>query len=282
MTVRSPDLAVVIGRFQPFHNGHARLLAHALRTAPRVTVVLGSAGRARSPKNPFDWQERAAMIAASLDAPDRARVTFAPVRDRYDNDRWAADVRAAVPDGARVALVGHVKDASSYYLRHFPCWDFVPLPDFAPLDATPIRDVLFASGDPATALAALAGDVPAAVARHLRDWLAGPVHAALAGEYRALRKYHAAWENAPYPPIFVTVDAVVRAAGHVLLVQRGRAPGKGTWALPGGFLDPHERVLAAALRELEEETRLTVAPSSLTDVRVFDHPDRSQIGRAHV
>lgn len=279
MTACSHDLAIVIGRFQPFHNGHARLLAHALATAPRVTVVLGSAGRARSPKNPFGWRERAAMIAATLDAPDRARVTFAPVRDRYDDDRWAADVSAAVPDGARVALVGHVKDASSYYLRHFPHWDFVPLPEFVPLDATPIRDVLFGGDDPVTALAALADDVPAAVARHLRDWLTGPVHAELADEYRALRKYDAAWKNAPYPPIFVTVDAVVRAAGHVLLVQRGRAPGKGTWALPGGFLDPHERLFDAALRELEEETRLTVAPSALTDVRVFDHPDRSLRGR---
>ena len=206
-------------------------------------------------------------------------MTFAPVRDRYDDDHWAADVRAAVPDGARVALVGHVKDASSYYLRHFPDWDFVPLPEFVPLDATHIRATLFASEDPATDLAALAGDVPAAVARRLRDWVTGPVHAALADEYRALRKYHAAWKNAPYAPIFVTVDAVVRAAGHVLLVQRGRAPGKGTWALPGGFLDPHERLLAAALRELEEETRLTVAPSALMDVRVFDHPDRSLRGR---
>ena len=279
MTAYSHDLAVVIGRFQPFHNGHARLLAHALRTAPRVTVVLGSARGARSPKNPFSWQERAAMIAASLDAADRARVTFAPVRDRYDDARWAADVRAAVPDGARVALVGHDKDASSYYLRHFPHWDLTPMPDVVPLDATHIRDVLFGSADPAAALAALADDVPAAVELYLRDWLACPVHAALADEYRALRKYHAAWQSAPYAPIFVTVDAVVRAAGHVLLVQRGRAPGKGTWALPGGFLDPHERVLDAALRELEEETRLTVAPSALTDVRVFDHPDRSLRGR---
>lgn len=286
MILRSHDLAVVIGRFQPFHNGHARLLAHALAVAPRVVVVLGSAGCARSPKNPFSWQERAAMIAAALDAPDRARVTFAPVRDRYDDARWGADVRAAVPDAARVALVGHVKDGSSYYLRHFPHWDLVPVPDVVPLDATGIRDVLFGGAGTDAALAAIARDVPPAVARHLRDWLARPIHAQLAEEHRALQAYRASWRHAPYAPVFVTVDAVVRAAGHVLLVQRGRAPGKGTWALPGGFVDPHERLLDAALRELAEETRLTVASSALTDVRVFDHPDRSLRGRtithAHV
>jgi bifunctional NMN adenylyltransferase/nudix hydrolase len=279
MTVRTHDLAVVIGRFQPFHNGHARLLAHALAVAPRVVVVLGSAGRARSPKNPFSWQERAAMIAAALDAPDRARVVFAPVRDRYDDARWGADVRAAVPDAARVALVGHVKDGSSYYLRHFPHWDLLPVPDVVPLDATGIRAVLFGAAGTEAAIDAIAGDVPPAVARHLRDWLARPLYAQLAEEYRALQAYQAAWRSAPYPPVFVTVDAVVRAAGHVLLVQRGRAPGKGTWALPGGFVDPHERLLDAALRELAEETQLTVAPSALTDVRVFDHPDRSLRGR---
>lgn len=279
MTVHPHDLAVVIGRFQPFHNGHARLLAHALAAAPRVVVVLGSAGRARSPKNPFSWQERAAMIAAALDAPDRARVSFVPVRDRYDDARWVADVRAAVRDDARIALVGHVKDGSSYYLRHFPHWNLVPVPDVVPLDATGIRALLFGGADPDTALAAVAPDMPPAVARHLRDWLARPVYTHLAEEYRALQAYRASWRHAPYAPVFVTVDAVVRAAGHVLLVQRGRAPGKGTWALPGGFVDPHERLLDAALRELAEETGLAVAPSALADVRVFDHPDRSLRGR---
>jgi len=47
------DIAVLIDRFQPFHNGHAALLAWALATAPQVVVVLGSAHSARNAKNPF-------------------------------------------------------------------------------------------------------------------------------------------------------------------------------------------------------------------------------------
>src|SRR6185369_8381910 len=46
------DLAVVIGRFQPFHRGHAALLGHALEVAPSVLVVIGSAGAPRLVKNP--------------------------------------------------------------------------------------------------------------------------------------------------------------------------------------------------------------------------------------
>jgi bifunctional NMN adenylyltransferase/nudix hydrolase len=53
--------------------------------------------------------------------------------------------------------------------------------------------------------------------------------------------------------------------------------------LPGGFLEPRERLLQGAIRELCEETKLGVLTSSLhdafVDVKVFDHPDRSLRGR---
>ena len=75
------DAAILIGRFQPFHNGHAGLLQKALTTAAPVVVVLGSASHARSPKNPSTWQERAAMIGATLPEAQRARVHCVAVRD---------------------------------------------------------------------------------------------------------------------------------------------------------------------------------------------------------
>ncbi|MDP9108408.1 MAG: adenylyltransferase/cytidyltransferase family protein, partial [Pseudomonadota bacterium] len=55
-TLTEAHLAVLIGRFQPFHNGHASLLAAALAAAPQVVVVLGSSFHARSAKNPFTWE----------------------------------------------------------------------------------------------------------------------------------------------------------------------------------------------------------------------------------
>lgn len=64
----------------------------------------------------------------------------------------------------------------------------------------------------------------------------------------------------PYPAHYVTTDIVVftfkDAALHVLLIQRGEAPYKGKWALPGGFLKPDEEIDACARRELQEETAL--------------------------
>lgn len=281
------DLAVLIGRFQPFHNGHAFLLQHALDAAPRVAVVLGSAWHAKSAKNPFSWRERAAMIAESLPSQDRARVEFIPLRDYYDDVRWCNALRREVEThagpGTRIALVGHFKDHSSYYLSRFPQWQLISAENFAGINATELRSMLFDDSSPAQVLASLEPLVPAAVRQKLQAWMATPDFAALAEEYRQVAKDKAAWSCAPYPPIFSTVDAVVTAADNVLLVKRGGFPGKGQWALPGGFVEPRERLLRSALRELNEETQLAVDEAELVaalrDVKVFDHPERSQRGR---
>jgi 8-oxo-dGTP diphosphatase len=62
-----------------------------------------------------------------------------------------------------------------------------------------------------------------------------------------------------YPRPAVTVDAVLVSSGKsVLLIERGREPYKGKWALPGGFIDMEESLETACLRELQEETGITI------------------------
>lgn len=281
------DVAVLIGRFQPFHNGHAALLTAALGGAPQVVVVLGSAFHARSAKNPYTWRERAAMIAHTLSETERSRVSFVAVRDYYDDARWADEVRASVagaaPAAEHVALIAFFKDASSYYLNHFPDWRQLVVQDGPEIDATRVRRVLFEAEDVAVSLSVVAGLLPMAVRQYLQAWSLLPCYAALAQEHRAVEAYKASWRGAPHPPIFSTVDAVVKTADHVLLIRRNDFPGKGLWAIPGGFLEPRERLLHGAIRELVEETRLGVLVPSLVEalvaVAVFDHPDRSQRGR---
>jgi bifunctional NMN adenylyltransferase/nudix hydrolase len=79
------------------------------------------------------------------------------------------------------------------------------------------------------------------------------------------------------------VDACVVQAGHVLLIERRAEPGKGLWALPGGFLEQSETIETAVLRELREETKLKVPEpvlrGSIVTSRVFDDPARSLRGR---
>jgi 8-oxo-dGTP diphosphatase len=62
------------------------------------------------------------------------------------------------------------------------------------------------------------------------------------------------------------VSIAVFRAGDVLLVERGKEPRKGYWSLPGGHLEPGERVRDAALRELREETGVAAEIIGIADV----------------
>lgn len=287
-------VAVYVGRFQPFHSGHLALVRQALSLAPLCVVVIGSAHQARTPKNPFTWQERAEMVRLALAPEERARVRFLPVRDYYDEGRWVQAVRDGVaaieaaedpPPTRGVALVGHFKDATSEYLRSFPGWMMVSVDRVAAADGTHLRDALFSSGaqNLDATLGALVDQAPASTLDFIRAWVALPYFEALSAEWRMLRQYKADWASAPYPPVFVTVDAVVCCAGHVLLIRRGKPPGRGLHAVPGGFIEQRETAYQSAVRELREETHLSLLDMTmrqcLTSVAVFDHPDRSLRGR---
>lgn len=65
---------------------------------------------------------------------------------------------------------------------------------------------------------------------------------------------------------------------HALLIKRGWEPFKDHWALPGGHVDAGEDTLAAARRELQEETGLPGGEEFLL-VGVYAEPGRDPRGR---
>ncbi len=69
----------------------------------------------------------------------------------------------------------------------------------------------------------------------------------------------------PEAPL-VGVGAVIVADGRVLLVRRGTEPMLGHWTLPGGMLEVGESLMEGVVREVREETGLTVEPVELVEL----------------
>lgn len=278
------DYLVFIGRFQPFHLGHRFVIEQALAQSKQVIVLIGSARVPRSTRNPFTVHERTQMILGAFSAEQAARIHCVALDDiLYNDTRWVHQVQQAVfsvtgsAAGHKIGLIGHNKDSSSYYLSLFPHWPAVNVANFDNLSATPIRDSYLLGATP------LADFVPVSTLTVLQQLSQTDSYQKLQEEAWFIDCYKRQWELSPYPPTFVTVDAVVIQSGHILLVERQAMPGQGLYALPGGFIDARETLFDACVRELREETRLKVPDpvirGSLKAQKTYDDPYRSARGR---
>lgn len=276
MTERS--LAVCIARLQPLQQRHAEALRVLRARHAQVLLVLGGVTQPPSAINPWTLDERRAMLDIVLGAD---AVCVLPVADCwYDDARWAAAVTKAVTAvSARpgspvddVVVYGLEREGAARYASLFPAWQAREV-EGPPFDAMLHERLL--GGAPV--------DVCDAVPAPLRTWLAdsldAPLRRELRDEFRFVQRYRDDWSAAPYTPVFVTVDALVTHADHVLVIRRARRPGAGLLALPGGFIDVDEFLRDSALRELREETGLVLSHADCRGVTVFDHPRRSLRGR---
>jgi bifunctional NMN adenylyltransferase/nudix hydrolase len=279
------DYLIFIGRFQPFHLGHESVVRQALKTSDKVILLVGSAYQPRTVRNPWDFQEREALIRLAFSTEENRNILIFPLLDYVYNDAlWIKSVQQIVAGVAhskiasqpKIALIGHKKDESSSYLEQFPQWERIEVANYENISSTNIRELYFGQGELSDAL-----NLNISIA--LEKFQKTPEYEQVANEYHFVQKYKSAWDAAPYAPMFITVDAVVIQSGHILLIERKAQPGKGLMALPGGFLDANEKLKTAVIRELREETRIKVpAPvllGSITKTEVFDDPHRSARGR---
>jgi len=298
MSNKQFDFLVFVGRFQPFHIGHQEVINKALQMAEKVIVLVGSSNQPRTIKNPFTFEERRKMILntygftnVSRANIDFKKISIAALHDqKYNDQAWAASVQAIVQEEVtksfgwsdkplKGGIIGHSKDESSYYLQLFPQWEIVDHALNEIVHATDIRTLYFEQK-----FRFLEGVVPRAVNEYLIKFKDTMYEYALLCEEQAfIEKYKKAWAAAPYAPTFVTVDGLITCSGHILLIERKAQPGKGLWALPGGFVNQKERLEDAVIRELREETKIKVPDpvlrGSIKKAVVFDRPDRSLRGR---
>ena len=279
------DAIVFIGRFQPLHNAHVEIIRKAAELANKVIIVVGSANQPRTFKNPFSYAEREYLIQDTYEFGTNL-IVASNYDTIYNDDSWAVRVQNIVAKhttkDSKIAIIGHKKDETSFYLDMFPQWELVEVDLIEELSASQIRQLYFREDYNPNFIRSV---VPQNVLEYLNKFAKTEEYKQILREIEFVEKYKSQYASFPYPPTFVTVDAVVVQSGHILMIRRRAEPGRGLLALPGGFLDAYgDRTLEdAMLRELREETGLKVpAPvlrGNIVETKVFDAIERSTRGR---
>ena len=85
-----------IGRFQPYHDGHHRMVTEIADDVDELVLGIGSAGDSHTPRNPFTAGERVMMVTKSVVDPDIT--TYAvPIEDLDRNSVWVSHVQSMSP-----------------------------------------------------------------------------------------------------------------------------------------------------------------------------------------
>lgn len=241
-------LAVIIGRFQPLHNGHVDLIQEALANHDQVLLLVGSVNRETNFNNPLTPEERFALIQGQF--PEESSLIVRGLKDKPTDDEWVEEVTANVmnieEDPSKVVIYTSEKD-EEFYNKSFIYNLAVKQSDG--INATNIRNMWYQI----SGLASLPTHVHKfieGIPEERRLALKDERLSCLLGKSVAMNGH--AFGN----PIEPVAHAVVVHQNKILLVKRMSVRGKGQWAIPGGFIEHTETTRMAAIRELKEETGL--------------------------
>lgn len=255
-------LTVVIGRFQPLHNEHVRMIEHAISLGERTLVLVGSAFEPRTLKNPWTYEERRAMLNAVFGN----RIGIEAIRDiPYDNESWFEYVKLTINsyldygvDLSQITIVGCDKDDTTWYLNHFPEYGLNLFEAETKLDATAIRQDIWEGHG------LMPGLVPGEVFDYISGWYEKDPQPLdrLMQKFVDVNKYQQQWGKGP----FLCVDSILMSEKEWFAIIEHQ---EGTLAIPGGFLDYGETTLNGARRECREEIGFDPGDSP-TDLFIAD------------
>jgi nicotinamide-nucleotide adenylyltransferase len=80
--------ALFIGRFQPFHKGHLKIIKHFENKYDKIIIGVGSAQYSNTFKNPFSYEERKEMIKLCLDTVNIKNYKIIKIPDIHNPPKW--------------------------------------------------------------------------------------------------------------------------------------------------------------------------------------------------
>jgi len=82
-------IALFVGRFQPLHKGHVKVLKNLLKKYDKDIVAIGSIGE-RSKENPFTFQQRKQMIKLVFPKEvKKGKIVIIGIKDYFDDEKWS-------------------------------------------------------------------------------------------------------------------------------------------------------------------------------------------------
>ena len=233
------SVGVVIGRFQSPepHVAHIKLFQQVFIDGHKLLCVcLGvSPLDVRLPENPLSYAQREYLIHSFTPSP-KYTMTI-PLFDHKDDVVWSKrldDTLVHLFPSADIVLYGGRDSFVSHYHGKLPV---KTVEEYAGISATEIRKGIREETS--------------------FDFIRGQIYGI----------------NAAFPKVHPTVDVAVldNHGQDVLLIRRADT---GTWALPGGFVDPtDESFQFAAAREIYEELGLPIVPADLQYISNRRIPD---------
>jgi cytidyltransferase-like protein len=112
---------VVLGRFQPLHNGHAHLITSAAEHGDDITVAIGSSEAPESADNPWSAEERSEMVTLWAQSAGIV-VEVVCISDIDDPPNWVAHARRFHGEGVLVT-----SDATTAELYRDSGWKVIEI-----------------------------------------------------------------------------------------------------------------------------------------------------------
>lgn len=90
--------ALFIGRFQPFHKGHLKVIKYILKRYDNIIIGIGSSQYKNTKENPFSFNERKEMIEKTLENNDIENYKIIDIPDIHNPPKWVEHVLSIYSD----------------------------------------------------------------------------------------------------------------------------------------------------------------------------------------